>query len=148
MAFYNRKKLELQAALEKLEMAERRVRELEEDFRAVDQAIALLFMSRDGIIESVNALFLDLLGYESHQLVSQHHRIFCPSEYAKSEEYVKFWRELVTGNVKQGVFPAIHACGHTVWLEARYSPVMSEQGMARRVIAMVSGARTVERAEG
>jgi len=138
LAFYNRKKLELQDALEKLEAAESRVRELESDFRAVEEGIAVLVMTQDGIIERVNRGFLDLLGYEHDELIGQHHRRFCTAEYAKSEEYIKFWRELVTGNVKQGNFPALHADGHIVWLEARYSPVVGEQGVSRRVIALIS----------
>lgn len=140
MAFYNRRKLELQAALEKLEAAEGKIRELESDFQAVEQAIAVLVMSQDGIIESVNNGFLDLLGYEGEELIGQHHRFFCASDYANSEDYIRFWRELVTGKVKQGRFPAVHAHGHDVLLDARYSPVMGEQGISRRVIALVSGA--------
>lgn len=141
MAFYNRKKLELQEALAKLEAAENRVRELESDFRAVEQAMAVLVMTQDGIVESVNKGFLELLGYERDALIGQHHRVFCASDYARSEDYIRFWRELVTGNVKQGSFPAIHAAGHDVWLDALYSPVMGEQGVSKRVIALVSGIR-------
>ena len=119
MAFYNRKKLELQEALARLEAAESRVRELESDFQAVEQAVAVLVMTQDGIIERANNRFRDLLGYEPENLVGQHHRIFCNSDYARSEEYIRFWRELVTGNVKQGSFPAVHADGHDVLLDAR-----------------------------
>ena len=138
MAFYNRKKLELQEALAKLEAAESRVRELESDFQAIEQAVAVLVMTQDGIIERANDRFRDLLGYEPDDLVGQHHRIFCDSDYAKSEDYIQFWRELVTGNVKQGSFPAVHADGHDVLLDARYSPVKGEQGISRRVIAIIS----------
>jgi|26BtaG_2_1085354.scaffolds.fasta_scaffold25584_2 methyl-accepting chemotaxis protein len=141
MAFYNRKKLELQEALAKLEAAESRVRELESDFQAIEQAVAVLVMTQDGIIERANDRFRDLLGYEPDDLVGQHHRIFCDSDYAKSEDYIQFWRELVTGNVKQGSFPAVHANGHDVLLEARYSPVKGEQGISRRVIAIIGASQ-------
>lgn len=144
MAFYNRTKLELQAAREKLEAAENRIRELESDFRAVERATAVIVMSQDGIIESVSTEFEDLLGYERHKLIGQHHRCFCCREYARSEDYIKFWRELVTGNVKTGSFPAVHARGHNVCLNARYSPVMSDKGVSRRVIGIVSSAREAE----
>ena len=106
--------------------------------RAVEQAVAVLVMTQDGIIERANNRFRDLLGYEPENLVGQHHRIFCNSDYARSEEYIRFWRELVTGNVKQGSFPAVHADGHDVLLDARYSPVKGEQGISRRVIAIIS----------
>jgi methyl-accepting chemotaxis protein len=145
MAFYNRKKLELQEALAKLEAAKSRVQELESDFQAVEKAMAVLVMTQDGIIERANHRLLDLLGYQPEALIGEHHRVLCTSDYAKSEDYIRFWRELVTGNVKKGHFPAVHADGHEVWLEASYSPVKGEQGVATRVIALVSSAQTAEK---
>ena len=141
MAFYNRKKLELQEALAKLEAAENRVRELESDFQAIEQAVAVLVMTQDGIIERANDRFRDVLGYEPDDLVGQHHRIFCDSDYAKSEDYIRFWRELVTCNVKQGSFQAIHADGYDVVLDALYSPVKGEQGISKRVIAVIGASQ-------
>lgn len=144
MAFYNRNKLKLQEALAKLDVAQRRVDELESDFQAVEQAFAVLVMTQDGIIEHANDQFCDLLGYERNDLIGQHHRLLCGSEYAGSEDYIRFWRELVTGNIKHGNFPAVHAAGHDVSVAARYSPVMSEQGVSRRIIALVSGLHSTE----
>tara|TARA_B100000749_G_scaffold37991_1_gene26173 strand:- start:3520 stop:3957 length:438 start_codon:yes stop_codon:yes gene_type:complete len=145
MAFYNRKKLELQEALAKLEAAKSRVQELESDFQAVENAMAVLVMTQDGIIERANHRLLDLLGYQAESLIGEHHRVLCTSDYAKSEDYIRFWRELVTGNVKKGRFPAVHADGQEVWLEASYSPVKGEQGVATRVIALVNSAQTAEK---
>lgn len=141
MAFYNRKKLELQEALAKLEAAESRARELESDFKAVEKAMAVLIMTQDGIIERANDIFLEVLGYQPEEIIGQHHRVFCTDDYAASEDYIRFWRELVTGNVKEGSFPAVHSEGHDLWLEARYTPVMSDKGVSKRVIALVSAAR-------
>ncbi|MBE0485637.1 PAS domain-containing protein [Marinobacter sp.] len=138
MAFYNRKKLELEVALEQLKEAESRIRELESDFLALERAAAVIVMSQDGIIERVSDLFLDLLGYERDQLIGQHHRCFCCSDYSKSEDYIKFWRQLVTGNVNAGSFPAVHASGNHVYVNARYSPVMSDNGLSRKVIGCIA----------
>ncbi|MEQ5815255.1 PAS domain-containing protein [Marinobacter sp. NFXS11] len=138
MAFYNRKKLELQEALAKLEAAKSRVQELESDFQAVEKAMAVLVMTQDGIIERANHRFLEMVGYQPEALIGQHHRVLCTSDYAKSEDYIRFWRELVTGNVKQGSFAFVHADGNEVLFEARYAPVKGEQGVATRVIALIS----------
>ena len=138
MAFYNRKKLELQEALAKLEAAKSRVRELESDFQAVEKAMAVLVMTQDGIIERANHRFLEMVGYQPEALIGQHHRVLCTSDYAKSEDYIRFWRELVTGNVKQGSFAFVHADGNEVLLEARYAPVVGEQGVSTRIISLVS----------
>jgi methyl-accepting chemotaxis protein len=129
VAFYNRRKLELEATLEQLEDAKSRVRELESDFQAVEQ---------DGIIERVSDLFLDMLGYERNQLIGQHHRCFCGSDYAKSEDYIKFWRQLVAGRVKAGSYPAVHLNGNPVHLSARYSPVINDNGVVGKVIGFIS----------
>lgn len=138
MAFYNRRKLELEATLEQLEDAKSRVRELESDFQAVEQAAAMIIMSQDGIIERVSDLFLDMLGYERNQLIGQHHRCFCGSDYAKSEDYIKFWRQLVAGRVKAGSYPAVHLNGNPVHLSARYSPVINDNGVVGKVIGFIS----------
>ena len=139
MAFYNRKKLELQEALAKLEAAENRIQELESDFQAVEKAMAVLVMTQDGIIERANHRLLDLLGYQPEALIGQHHRVLCTSDYAKSEDYIRFWRELVTGQVQQGRFLNLGADGQPIWLEARYLPVLSDKGIVKRIIMMASG---------
>lgn len=139
MAFYNRRKLELQEAQARCEAAERQVQKLEAEWQAIEAAMAVLVMSQDGIIERASPAFLDLMGFEQHELLGKHHRMICDSDYAASEEYIRFWRELVTGNVKSGGFPAIDANGQNLVMEACYLPVKGEQGVTRRVIALVTG---------
>lgn len=142
MAFYNRRKLELQEAQARCEAAERQVQELEAEWQAIEAAMAVLVMSQDGIIERASPAFLDLMGFEQHELLGKHHRMICDSDYAASEAYIRFWRELVTGNVKSGRFSAIDGNGQSLVIDARYSPVKGEQGgVTRRVIALVTDAR-------
>lgn len=138
MAFYNRRKLELQEAQARCEAAERQVRELDAEWQAIEAVMAVLVMSQDGIIERASPAFLDLVGFEQHELLGEHHRIICDSDYSGSEAYIRFWRELVTGNAKSGRFPIINANGQSLEMDARYSPVKGEQGVTRRVIALVT----------
>jgi len=138
MAFMRKTKQELETALEKLEAAEARIQELEADVRALERVAGVMVLSPDGLIESVNDILLDGLGYQRDDLIGQHHRVLCDEEYTRSEDYIRFWRELVTGHTRQGRFERIHANGHRVWLEASYSPVMSYKGLSRRVITLVS----------
>lgn len=138
MAFLNKRKQELQAALEKLEAAENRIAELEADFQAIERSVAFLMLSRDGLVERVSDVFLDGLGYQRDQLIGQHHRVFCEEDYSRSEDYIAFWRELVTGHVKEGHFPNLNARGQKVWLEARYLPVLSEKGVVKRIVVLVN----------
>jgi len=140
--FQSKRKQELQAALEKLEAAENRVSELEADWQAIQRSVALAVMSGDGLLESVSDVFLDMLGYQEQQLIGKHHRVLCKSEDARGEEYIRFWRELVTGHVKEGRFLNLGADGQPIWLEARYLPVLSDKGIVKRIIMLAS--RTTE----
>ena len=138
MVFQSKRKQELQAALEKLEAAENRVAELEADWQAIQRSVALAVMSGDGLFESVSDVFLEMLGYQEQQLIGEHHRVLCKPEHARGEEYIRFWRELVTGHVQQGRFLNLGADGQPIWLEARYLPVLSDKGIVKRIIMMAS----------
>ena len=140
--FQSKRKQELQAALEKLEAAENRVSELEADWQAIQRSVALAVMSGDGLFESVSDVFLDMLGYQEQQLIGKHHRVLCKPEDVRGEEYIRFWRELVTGHVRQGRFLNLGADGQPIWLEARYLPVLSDKGIVKRIIMLAS--RTTE----
>lgn len=139
--FQSKRKQELQAALEKLEAAENRVSELEADWQAIQRSVALTVMSGDGLFESVSGVFLDMLGYQEQQLIGEHHRVLCKPEDARSEEYIRFWRELVTGHVQQGRFLNLGADGQPNWLEACYIPVMSDKGIVKRIIMMATSTK-------
>jgi len=136
--FQSKRKQELQAALEKLEAAENRVSELEADWQAIQRSVALAVMSGDGLFESVSDVFLDMLGYQEQQLIGKHHRVLCKPEDVRGEEYIRFWRELVTGHVKEGRFLNLGADGQPIWLEARYLPVLSDKGIVKRIIMLAS----------
>lgn len=137
MAFFGKKKQQLQVALEKLEAAEKRIIDLEADFQAIENASAMLVLTPDGIIERVSEAFLAMLGYEAQSLLGKHHRIFCESAYTRSEAYIVFWRDLVIGEKKEGRFLNIDANGHKVWLNARHLPVKVNGGMVRRIIVLI-----------
>jgi methyl-accepting chemotaxis protein len=136
--FQSKRKQELQAALEKLEAAENRVSELEADWQAIQRSVAVAVMSGDGLFESVSDVFLDMLGFQEQELIGEHHRVLCKPEDARGEEYIRFWRELVTGHVQQGRFVNLAADGQPIWLEARYLPVLSDKGIVKRIIMMAS----------
>jgi methyl-accepting chemotaxis protein len=140
MAFFGKKKQELQAALEKLEAAEKRVIELEADFRAIEQSAAVLVLTPDGLIDRASDAFLALLGYKTEELTGKHHRVLCEDAYTRSEEYIVFWRSLVIGVAQNGRFLNLDASGQGVWLNARYLPVRINKGMVRRIIVMVEPA--------
>ncbi|MGC8118860.1 PAS domain-containing protein [Marinobacter sp. VGCF2001] len=141
MAFMRKTKQELAAALEKLDQAEARIRDLEADVQALDRVAGMIVLSPDGLIERVNDIALEALGYQRDELVGNHHRVFCSADYSRSEEYIRFWRELAIGRAQQGTFEAVTASGASLQLDARYSPVMNDKGLSRRVIALITSFR-------
>ena len=145
--FQSKQKKQLQAALEELEAAWARVSELEADWQAIRRSVPVAVMSRDGLFESVSSGLLDTLGYREQQLLGKHHRILCEPEYSGGEEYIRFWRELVTGHVRGGRFRNIDAAGKKIWLESRYLPVLSKRGIVKRILMFASRASAPVNAE-
>jgi len=145
--FQSKQKKQLQTALEQLEAAQSRVSELEADWQAIQRSLPLAVMSRDGLFESVSGALLDTLGYQEQQLLGQHHRMLCEAGYDRSEDYIRFWRELVTGHVKEGRFLNVDSAGQNIWLESRYLPVLSEKEVVTRIILLASPAPAPVNAE-
>ena len=138
MALFRKTKQELEQALEKLEAAEKRIRDMEADMQALETSMPLLVMSRDGLIERASEPFLELLGYSRENLIGQHHRVLCKSDYVQSEDYIVFWRDLAIGHAKQGYFATLFADGSELELHARYLPVLSEKNVVIRVVVLIS----------
>lgn len=137
MAFFRKTRQELELALEKLEIAGNRIRDLEADFRAIEKSEALMVLSRDGLIERVSDELLVLLGHEREDLIGQHHRVLCDSDYVQSEEYIVFWRELAIGNAQEGCFTKLANNGNRVRVQSHYLPVLSGNGVVKRVIVLM-----------
>lgn len=137
MAFFNKTKKELEATRQKLEAVELRFRNLEADFKAIEAAVALMVLSRDGLIERVSDNLLSLLELERESLIGRHHRALCDNVYAQSEAYIIFWRELATGHGKEGRFVYVSGCGREVGLCSHYLPIVSEKGIVERIIVLM-----------
>lgn len=140
MAIFGNKKQQLQTALEQLEVAEKRIIELEADFQTIENASAIFVLTPDGLIDRVSDAFLTMLGYKAEELIGKHHRALCESAYTRSEDYIVFWRDLVIGTAKEGRFLNLNASGQGVWLNARYLPVKIHSGMVKRIIVLIEHA--------
>ncbi|MFB9376642.1 PAS domain S-box protein [Kineococcus gynurae] len=108
--------------------------ELRGHSRAIERAQAVIEFQPDGTIVRANDNMLDLLGYESADLVGQHHRLLCDPTYAASAEYVRFWRRLRSGSTEAGEFSRFGADGREVRIRATYNPVFSADGKVRRIV--------------
>jgi len=108
---------------------------------AINKHVAYIEFTPEGIILDANQLFLKTIGYSKEKVIGKHHRMFCESDYAGSNEYSKFWHELKAGDSKAGSFLRYKANGDILWLEATYFPV-EEQGVVTRVIKIATDITT------
>jgi len=90
---------------------------------AVDQSLAWIEFSSDGLIISCNHNFSELLGYPSAELIGQHHRIFVGPEDAHSRDYLQFWEGLNRGVALTAQYKRFRKDGTHVWLQASYVPI-------------------------
>lgn len=99
---------------------------LETMFHALCKNIPVIQFTADGNILTANPLFLNTVGYELHEIVGQHHRIFCSDDYVNSQDYSRFWQELRAGNSHKGTFLRYDKKNRPIWLEATYFPIITQ----------------------
>lgn len=101
---------------------------------ALERVQASIEFELDGTIIGANDNFLTALGYELDQIKGKHHRMFVDSEYARSPDYVEFWKKLGRGEADTGVYLRLGKGGKQVWIQASYNPVLDESGKPVRVV--------------
>jgi len=105
--------------------------ELYSRLAAINKSNAIIYFDLKGIILGVNDIFLKAMGYgvdEYELLIGKHHSIFVCEDYAKSEEYEKFWAILKSGKHYQGEFERKKRDGSLIYLQATYNPIFDESG--------------------
>jgi methyl-accepting chemotaxis protein len=108
--------------------------------QALDKSMALIEFDVEGRVLLANDNFLSVVGYSRDEVIGQHHRIFCPPEYARSRAYSEFWTKLRSGQFQSGQFLRLSKPGAHIWLEASYSPVKDSHG---RVVKFVKAATDI-----
>lgn len=103
---------------------------------ALNRSLGVVELSPDGKILAANRNYLKTMEYIAEDLVGQPHSILCSDDYADSEEYATFWRDVCNGRFFSGRFPRRTRSGRTIWWEATYSPLLNQQGKAERVICI------------
>jgi methyl-accepting chemotaxis protein len=105
---------------------------------AVKRSLAVIEFTPDGHVIDANEKFLAAVGYHLDEIQGKHHRVFCETEHANSQEYKSFWRELNAGEFVSGQFKRLNKHGKTLWLEASYTPVLDKNGRLISVMKFAS----------
>jgi methyl-accepting chemotaxis protein len=104
---------------------------------AVNRSSATIRFDADGFILDCNSIFLETMGYkasEKSQVIGKHHSIFVSYDYSKSDDYLKFWQNLRSGKIFDGIFERKKVDGSAVHLQASYNPVFDSKGNVSSVI--------------
>lgn len=95
---------------------------------------ALIEFDLDGTILHANELFLGVMGYSLSEIQGKHHRMFADAEFAASQEYVQFWKDLKAGTFKAGQFERVTKSGQRVWIQAAYNPIRDSNGRPFKIV--------------
>ncbi|WP_416883976.1 methyl-accepting chemotaxis protein [Marivita sp.] len=104
----------------------------------VERTQAVIHFTVEGVILHANANFLGALEYTADAVVGKHHRMFVDPEYARSDAYAKFWRDLKSGKTFADQFPRVTRTGRTIWIQATYAPVFDRDGAVTRVVKVAN----------
>lgn len=113
---------------------------------AVDQSQATIEFDMDGCIQKANDTFLKATGYGLEEIKGQHHRMFVDPEYARSEDYRDFWKQLRLGRPLTEKFTRYGKGGRKIILLATYCPVMGADGVPEKVIKLATDITALEEA--
>ena len=118
------------------DITEAKRKSLEDDGKlaALSRAQAVIEFTPSGQILQANENFLNVLGYEAHELEGGHHSMFCDPAYVASQEYKEFWSALQEGRFSTGQFLRFGKGGRKVYIQASYNPVFNEQGEVFKVV--------------
>lgn len=92
----------------------------------------------DGILTSVNDNWLNALGYQSQDVIQQHHSKFVPEEIRRSAEYRHFWDKVSRGDNDAGSYQMLGSNGNVIWTQGYYSPMLDEQGNVCKVVSYLT----------
>lgn len=112
--------------------------------QAIDRAQAVIEFDLKGNVIHANETFLDLTGYRIEEIRGKHHRIFCESDYARSDAYQNFWDKLGRGEFDSGEYKRIGKGGKEVWIQATYNPIFDMEGRPMKIVTFANDVTEVK----
>lgn len=101
---------------------------------AISRAQAVIEFDLSGKVLTANENFLTTTGYSLAEIQGQHHRMFCPPDYARSAEYSHFWEKLGRGEYESGAFKRLAKGGKEIWIQATYNPILDLRGRPIKIV--------------
>ncbi|MEP0357537.1 PAS domain-containing methyl-accepting chemotaxis protein [Paraglaciecola sp.] len=110
------------------------LRDLKSMVDSVSRSMAVIEFDLNGNILKCNNNFLVSTGYTEEELIGKHHRMFCNSDYVKSNEYKEMWDNLRQGQFLSGKFERVDKHNQPLWLEATYNPMFDSDNKVIKVV--------------
>ncbi len=108
--------------------------DIQSQLDAIDRTNIVVEFDLNGIVKKVNSIFSALLGYTANEVENKHHSLLVDEQERYSDEYKQFWFNLRKGFPLSGEFKRISKDGHTVWLNATYTPILDLNGSPYKII--------------
>lgn len=105
---------------------------------SLNDAIAMIEFTPEGIILNANSLFLDRMGYALNEINGQHHSLFCTADFVQSSQYRDFWLRLKRGESFSDKYLRLAKNSRPVWLEANYVPVRDRAGRVVKIVKLAT----------
>ncbi|AKR43344.1 methyl-accepting chemotaxis protein [Methylophilus sp. TWE2] len=103
----------------------------------INKARAIVELDAKGKISHVNDNLCQSLGYQTNELVGQHHRSLLPQSESNTPEYEQFWAALQSGKSQVGSFKLVNKGRQDTWFQGYYAPVMQGTQL-RKVVAYLT----------
>jgi methyl-accepting chemotaxis protein len=101
---------------------------------AISRSQAVIEFTPIGEIIDANENFCAAMGYSLEEIIGKHHRMFCRSEYVRTDDYKKFWPRLATGEFIADEFVRVAKDGREIWIQAAYNPILDASGRVSKVV--------------
>ncbi|OAN11255.1 chemotaxis protein [Photobacterium jeanii] len=103
--------------------AQAELEQLRATLDSIHSCMATIEFDLEGHVIDVNQPFLNIMGYQTDEVLGKHHSTMCFSDHVNSAEYRQFWQTLKMGQCVKGTFERKSKLGDLVWLEATYFPI-------------------------
>ena len=110
------------------------LRELQDNFNAMDASQSILAISPDGTILTANPNFLSLFGYTAEEIQGRHYSCLMGSAQATSNEFRDFWSEVAQRKAFSGTFRRRSRDGRELWIQSSFTRIENDQGTAVRIL--------------
>lgn len=101
---------------------------------AISRSQAVIEFTPTGEVLTANENFCTTFGYQLSEIQGKHHSMFCEPGYARTSEYVEFWKTLAEGHFNSNEFVRYSKDGKEIWIQAAYNPLRDLGGKVYKVV--------------